>query len=45
MREWLQRDAFFYRLPHLLKGEDPEFAAYFQRLAHEVRGIELPREG
>ncbi len=43
MREWLQRDAFFYRLPHLLKGEDPEFAAYFQRLAHEVRGIELPR--
>ena len=44
MREWLQRDAFFYRLPHLLKGEDPEFAAYFQRLAHEVRGIELPRQ-
>ena len=43
MREWLQRDASFYRLPHLLKGEDPEFAAYFQRLAHEVRGIELPR--
>jgi len=43
MREWLQRDAFFYRLPHLLKGEDPEFAAYFQRLAHEVRGIEPPR--
>ena len=44
MREWLQRDAFFYRLPHLLKGEDPEFAAYFQRLAHEVRGIDLPRQ-
>ena len=45
MREWLQRDAFFYRLPHLLKGEDPEFAAYFQRLAHEERGVELPRQG
>jgi len=44
MREWLQRDAFFYRLPHLLKGEDPEFAAYFQRLAHEVRGIDVPRQ-
>ncbi len=44
MREWLQRDAFFHRLPHLLKGEDPEFAAYFQRLAHEERGIELPRQ-
>ncbi len=44
MREWLQRDVFFYRLPHLLKGEDPEFAAYFQRLAHEVRGVELPRQ-
>ncbi len=43
MREWLQRDAFFYRLRHLLKGEDPEFAAYFQRLAHEERGVELPR--
>ncbi len=45
MREWLQRDVFFYRLPHLLKGEDPEFAAYFQRLAHEERGVELPRQG
>jgi len=44
MREWLQRDAFFYRLPHLLKGEDPEFAAYFQRLAHEVRGSDMPRQ-
>ncbi|MBC8118630.1 MAG: hypothetical protein H7X75_03500 [Burkholderiaceae bacterium] len=44
MREWLQRDAFFNRLPHLLKGEDPEFAAYFQRLAHEVRGIDMPRQ-
>ena len=27
MREWIRRDDFFYRLPELLRGEDPEFAA------------------
>jgi hypothetical protein len=43
MREWLRRDAFYYRLPELLKGEDPEFTAYFQRLAQQERGVELPR--
>lgn len=43
MREWLRRDAFYYRLPQLLKGEDPEFAAYMQRLAEEERGATLPR--
>jgi hypothetical protein len=43
MREWLRRDAFYYRLPELLKGEDPEFTAYFQRLAQEERGVGLPR--
>lgn len=43
MREWVRRDDFYYRLPQLLKGEDPEFAAYLQRLAEEERGVTLPR--
>ena len=43
MREWLRRDQFYYRLPTLLKGEDPAFAAYMQKLAEEERGASLPR--
>lgn len=43
MREWLRRDQFYYRLPTLLKGEDPAFAAYMQKLAEEERGVALPR--
>jgi hypothetical protein len=43
MREWVRRDDFYYRLPVLLKGEDPEFAGYLQRLAEEERGVRLPR--
>jgi hypothetical protein len=43
MREWVRRDDFYYRLPVLLKGEDPEFAGYLQRLAEEERGTRLPR--
>ena len=42
MREWLRRDDFYYRLPQLLKGEDPEFAAYLQALAEEERGNAVP---
>jgi len=38
MREWLRRDAFYDRLPQLLKGEDPEFVAYMRRLAEQERG-------
>lgn len=37
MREWVQRDEFYYRLPQLLKGEDPEFAAYLRKLAEDER--------
>lgn len=37
MREWVQRDEFYYRLPQLLKGEDPGFAAYLRRLAEDER--------
>lgn len=43
MREWVRRDDFYYRLPQLLKGEDPEFASYLQRLAEQERGAALPR--
>jgi hypothetical protein len=33
MSEWCQRADFRARLPVLLRGEDPEFAAYLQALA------------
>jgi hypothetical protein len=42
MREWLRRDDFYYRLPELLRGEDPGFAAHLRALAEEERGIKLP---
>ena len=42
MREWLRRDDFYYRLPELLRGEDPSFAAYLRTLAEAERGIKLP---
>ena len=35
MREWCRRDDFRAQLPQLLKGEDPDFAAYIQRLEQE----------
>jgi hypothetical protein len=37
MREWLRRDDFYYRLPELLRGEDPQFAAYLRALAQQER--------
>jgi hypothetical protein len=37
MREWTQRDVFRAQLPELVKGEDPEFAAYIQALAAEKK--------
>lgn len=43
MREWVRRDDFYLRLPLLLKGEDPEFAAYLRALAEQERGVPLPR--
>lgn len=38
MREWIRRDDFYYRLPELLRGEDPQFAAYLRALAQQERG-------
>ncbi|WP_172150546.1 MULTISPECIES: hypothetical protein [Pseudomonas] len=35
MREWSRREDFRERLPQLLRGEDPDFAIYLQRLADE----------
>ena len=42
MREWARRDDFYYRLPRLLRGEDPEFAAYLQRIAEDERSKPVP---
>jgi hypothetical protein len=38
MRDWVRRDDFYNRLPELLRGEDPEFAAYLRALARDERG-------
>lgn len=35
MREWSRRADFVELLPELLRGEDPEFAAYLNRVMHE----------
>jgi hypothetical protein len=41
MREWGRREDFFYLLPQLLRGEDPDFAAYIRRVADEEHGSAL----
>lgn len=35
MRDWCRRADFREALPQLLRGEDPEFVAYIQRIARE----------
>jgi hypothetical protein len=35
MREWSRREDFYYLLPQLLRGEDPDFAAYIRRVADD----------
>jgi hypothetical protein len=35
MREWCRREDFYHLLPQLLRGEDPDFAAYIRALADE----------
>jgi hypothetical protein len=37
MREWCRRRDFSSRLPELLRGEDPDFAAYIRGIADEER--------
>jgi hypothetical protein len=38
MRDWVRRDDFYYRMPELLRGEDPQFVAYLTALAQSERG-------
>ncbi len=35
MRDWCRRGDFREMLPNLLRGEDPDFSAYIQRLSDE----------
>ncbi|RZI45038.1 hypothetical protein EGT07_02795 [Herbaspirillum sp. HC18] len=35
MRDWCRREDFSFMLPQLLRGEDPDFAAYIRRVADE----------
>lgn len=35
MREWCGRDDFYFLLPQLLRGEDPDFAGYIRGIADE----------
>ena len=37
MRDWVRRDDFYLHMESLLRGEDPDFAAYIRRLAEEER--------
>lgn len=41
MREWCRREDFYFLLPQLLRGEDPDFAAYIRRVADDERGTTL----
>ncbi|HEY0792004.1 MAG TPA: hypothetical protein VGD78_13150 [Chthoniobacterales bacterium] len=36
MREWCRRADFRSALPELLDGEDPEFRAYIEKIAHQA---------
>lgn len=38
MREWCAREDFYTLLPHLLRGEDPDFTSHIQKLADQERG-------
>ena len=41
MREWCRREDFYYLLPQLLRGDDPDFQAYIRRVANEEQGNKL----
>lgn len=38
MREWCRREDFYFLLPQLLRGEDPDFATYIRRVADQEHG-------
>lgn len=35
MREWCRREDFYYLLPQLLRGEDPDFVEYIRKVADD----------
>lgn len=39
MREWCRRDDFYQLLPHLLRGEDPDFTRYIRNIAEEEQRV------
>ncbi len=39
MREWCRREDFLKALPQLLRGEDPAFQSYINRVAQEERTV------
>ena len=39
MREWCRREDFYNLLPQMLRGEDPQFQDYIQKLAQSERGL------
>ena len=41
MREWCRREDFYFLLPQLLRGEDPDFVLYIRRVADEEQGYRL----
>jgi hypothetical protein len=44
MREWCRRHDFFSLLPQLLRGEDPDFAAYIRAIAVEEHPGKVAQE-
>jgi hypothetical protein len=40
MRDWCRREDFHIALPELLRGEDPDFAAYIEGVAVQARQAE-----
>jgi hypothetical protein len=42
MQEWCGREDFREAMPELLRGEDPEFAAYLQRLSSDATSASGP---
>lgn len=45
MREWCRREDFYHLLPHLLRGEDADFAAYIRALADEEHADVIAMSG
>lgn len=42
MRDWCRREDFYHLLPQLLRGEDPDFAAYIRTVADQEHQLLVP---